>query len=335
MTEPRPTNDEAASGARTACVETLDHGYVVHSVPFIKHVKVPDHHADEPCLARPEDRIIGLCSDKPAPQELRDRPTATDLATVLHRQGVMCADFGPDFTGEACFPGRHLAMAKAIIDALPAPQELRDRVAPPHVHDWIEGERITPTHSYWCCAECGKPGPHNELDANVERLRKQNHEHAERRDREQADLHHFLDRWENAAKRARELVRGSPVDWTDDPPSKEPDGWWLYTSQNNRDILTTAVHDLLGGSDAAQRVVESQLPTDAASEGIQRVVDYEQFRMDRGWPTPNHMRRTADALDVFTPAKYGDVLRWFADLCDAALDDRHRVEGQPAPVEDS
>ena len=47
--------------------------------------------------------------------------------------------------------------------------------------------------------------------------------------------------------------------------------------------------------------------------------DYEQMRMDRGWPTPNHMRSAADALDTFTPARYGDVLRWFADLCDAAL----------------
>ena len=47
--------------------------------------------------------------------------------------------------------------------------------------------------------------------------------------------------------------------------------------------------------------------------------DYEQMRRDRGWPTPNHMRRIADAIDQFTPAKYGDVLRWVADLCDEAL----------------
>lgn len=57
--------------------------------------------------------------------------------------------------------------------------------------------------------------------------------------------------------------------------------------------------------------------------------DYEQMRRDRGWPTPNHMRRAADALDIFTPARYGDVLRWFADLCDATLDARLR-DSQPA-----
>ena len=50
--------------------------------------------------------------------------------------------------------------------------------------------------------------------------------------------------------------------------------------------------------------------------------DYEQMRKDRGWPTPNHMRSTADALDTLTAARYGDVLRWFADLADAALDAR-------------
>lgn len=31
------------------------------------------------------------------------------------------------------------------------------------------------------------------------------------------------------------------------------------------------------------------------------------------------MRRVADALDAITPARYGDVLRGVADLCDAAL----------------
>ncbi len=54
------------------------------------------------------------------------------------------------------------------------------------------------------------------------------------------------------------------------------------------------------------------------TDALAAIADFEAFRVDRGWPTPNHMRRTADALDVFTPAKYGGVLRWFADLCDAA-----------------
>ena len=51
-------------------------------------------------------------------------------------------------------------------------------------------------------------------------------------------------------------------------------------------------------------------------------LDWETMRVERGWPTPMHMRRIADAIDVFTPAKYGDVLRWMADACDAALEER-------------
>jgi len=48
--------------------------------------------------------------------------------------------------------------------------------------------------------------------------------------------------------------------------------------------------------------------------------DWESRRMELGWPTPAHMRRTADALDVLTPARYGDVLRWVADACDGVVD---------------
>lgn len=54
--------------------------------------------------------------------------------------------------------------------------------------------------------------------------------------------------------------------------------------------------------------------TEAAGVG-----DWEAFRKDHGWPTPNHMRSTADALDSLTHAKYGDILRWVADACDSAL----------------
>lgn len=78
----------------------------------------------------------------------------------------------------------------------------------------------------------------------LERLRRQNHDHAERRDREDAVLRSEVDRWRSAAARAREMVRGSPVDWTNDPGSKKPDGWWSYTSEMNRTILTAAVADL-------------------------------------------------------------------------------------------
>ena len=51
----------------------------------------------------------------------------------------------------------------------------------------------------------------------------------------------------------------------------------------------------------------------------ERPTDHEAMRKARGWPTPNHMRRAADALDVLTTPRYGDVLRWVADLCDDAL----------------
>lgn len=44
------------------------------------------------------------------------------------------------------------------------------------------------------------------------------------------------------------------------------------------------------------------------------------------WPTPTSIRRVADALDAITPARYGDILRAFAD----AEDSRFAVHG---PVE--
>jgi hypothetical protein len=90
-------------------------------------------------------------------------------------------------------------------------------------------------------------------DTEVERLRAQNHEHAALRDREMADLRSRLDRWENAAKRARAMVRGTPVDWTNDPPSQEPDGWWNYVSVATRNVLIAAVHDLIDDDSAAER----------------------------------------------------------------------------------
>lgn len=45
-------------------------------------------------------------------------------------------------------------------------------------------------------------------------------------------------------------------------------------------------------------------------------LDFDAMRIAREWPTPMHMHRVANALDAITPAKYGDVLRWFADRCD-------------------
>ena len=72
------------------------------------------------------------------------------------------------------------------------------------------------------------------------------------------ELRSKVARYDNAYARAKELVRGSPVDWTDDPPSQEPDGWWRYTSQNNRDVIAAAIlvaHPATEGLDASCSVV--------------------------------------------------------------------------------
>ena len=48
-------------------------------------------------------------------------------------------------------------------------------------------------------------------------------------------------------------------------------------------------------------------------------LDFDAMRVARGWPTPNHMREAADALDILVIARYGDVLRWVADRCDERI----------------
>ena len=62
-----------------------------------------------------------------------------------------------------------------------------------------------------------------------------------------------------------------------------------------------------------------------------RVTDMEALRMERGWPTPNHMRHAADGLDMLAFPRYGDILRWVADACDAdpapTLEDHERRLG--------
>jgi len=71
--------------------------------------------------------------------------------------------------------------------------------------------------------------------------------------------------------------------------------------------------------EADAKLIEGiRLPANAVSVDAEPK-DWEEHRKANGWPTPNHMRRTADALDVLTPAKYGDILRWVADACDIAL----------------
>ena len=74
-------------------------------------------------------------------------------------------------------------------------------------------------------------------------------------------------------------------------------------------------HDCQGG------VRGDLYPLNASPAASGDVLDWEAMRIERGWPTPNGMRRAAEALDHLTPAKYGDILRWIADACDARLSD--------------
>ena len=52
------------------------------------------------------------------------------------------------------------------------------------------------------------------------------------------------------------------------------------------------------------------------SEGASSEESWEERRMRLRWPTPNHMRRTAGALNIISVARYGDILSHVADLCD-------------------
>lgn len=89
---------------------------------------------------------------------------------------------------------------------------------------------------------------------------------------------------------------------------------------------------------AVMRLQQEAVAAHVRDTGCERL-DWERLRREKGWPTPHHMRRTADALDQLTrPARYGDVLRWVADLCDAALaapaaspEDDYPDEGDPGP----
>jgi hypothetical protein len=104
----------------------------------------------------------------------------------------------------------------------------------------LDAARSEPSREEHCCDEsclhdcptCGHeidhtaafhaPGclPSRDPRAEVEALRRQNHEHAERRDREMAALQSQVGRYRNAYERAKELVRGSPIDWSSDPVSQ-------------------------------------------------------------------------------------------------------------------
>lgn len=55
-------------------------------------------------------------------------------------------------------------------------------------------------------------------------------------------------------------------------------------------------------------------------------LDVDELRKQRGWPTPNAMRQCADGLDKIAYPRYGDILRWVADLCDDHLSRDKRDE---------
>lgn len=91
----------------------------------------------------------------------------------------------------------------------------------------------------------------------------------------------------------------------------------------------TAIRD---GSSSGRIVVDWTEAEDflhAAPPSLDGPNNWEAFRMDQRWPTPNHMRSAADALDRLAIPKYGDILRWVADACDRALPNRAaaRAEG--------
>ena len=91
--------------------------------------------------------------------------------------------------------------------------------------------------------------------------------------------------------------------------------------------LMAAIH--AGDVGAARRAVDMLDPVEAALPvpALDAPVDWEAFRMDQGWPAPNHMHSAADALDQLVIPKYGDILRWVADACDRALQAR-AAEGE-------
>lgn len=78
-------------------------------------------------------------------------------------------------------------------------------------------------------------------EAEVARLSARTHEIAAEGDRKNAALESEIAKYRARYTAARERVKYWPVDWTDDPPSREPGGWWRYTSQNHIDEVVAVV----------------------------------------------------------------------------------------------
>ena len=99
---------------------------------------------------------------------------------------------------------------------------------------------------------------------------------------------------------------------------------WIHgdeaISSRSEHAIRTIEHCTICDKDVRWSFGKDDLATALAERGYrvskEPELDFDAMRMAREWPTPHHMRRAADALDIFTPAKYGDVLRWFADRCD-------------------
>lgn len=77
---------------------------------------------------------------------------------------------------------------------------------------------------------------------------------------------------------------------------------------------THATTSATASATASTRTGATDLDGDRSTGADPRTVT---FPVSVGWPTPDHCRRTADGLDAIGPARYGDILRTYADAEDA------------------
>lgn len=73
----------------------------------------------------------------------------------------------------------------------------------------------------------------------------------------------------------------------------------------------------------------------SAQSSVEKDAAEVTFTVGDGWPTPNACRRTADALDAITPARYGDILRAYADAEDARFAAHGPVRNAALNAEDA